>query len=106
MSNDQPHFLARKFQDFQRGSTSYVCPLCKDEPRFSSEQKLYDHRKATHSATELSRDSNEWKDYRAGALKKAYELPPFIRAAVPNRNPRLDATSGQNGECRLTELTR
>ncbi|MCJ1395728.1 hypothetical protein MMC18_008614 [Xylographa bjoerkii] len=72
MNNDKPHFLARKFQDFQRQSAKvFTCPLCAEEIAFSNEQKLSDHATNVHLATlGASRDSQAYKDYLASATSK------------------------------------
>ncbi|MCJ1405804.1 hypothetical protein MMC11_009034, partial [Xylographa trunciseda] len=77
MNNDKPHFLARKIQDFQKSSSSYVCPLCKESPKFSSESRLFEHGKALHAHTLGGvRESQAWQDYIANATSHAKRKHP------------------------------
>ena len=74
MSGDtSSHFLARRFQDFQRQTArGWVCPECADNIAFTAEQKLWDHANGLHrGVVGESRDSPGWKKYLIDASAKS-----------------------------------
>ncbi|MCJ1405751.1 hypothetical protein MMC11_008981, partial [Xylographa trunciseda] len=93
MNNDKPHFLARKFQDFQRQSAKlFTCPLCAEETSFLSDQKLFDHATASHAAVVGgSRDSRAYKEYLATASSKTKQH--HGRKLVPDPSPGISKPS-------------
>lgn len=66
---EQPHFVARKYQEALRHSARpFVCPLCKDEASFATESKLFDHATAQHTMIVIeSREDLVWRDFVAQA---------------------------------------
>ncbi|MCJ1286474.1 hypothetical protein MMC26_005820 [Xylographa opegraphella] len=93
MNNEKPHFLARKFQDFQRQAAKlFVCPLCAEEPSFVSEQKLFDHATAAHRAViGPSRDSRAYHEYLTTATSKTRQQ--HGRRLAPDPSPAMSKPS-------------
>jgi hypothetical protein len=78
--SEQPHFLARKMQDYQRLSArGYVCPTC--DQYFQHEPQLWEHAVALHHL-QVPKDSSSpggveddiRKQLRNEAMEKAYVI--------------------------------
>lgn len=90
----KPHFLARKFQDFQRSAASqgYLCSFCDDG--FQQEPKLWEHAKSLHRHELNINDSGDEQEVRKKFAKSAnermYGIFPPILVGQPLCKPQLD----------------
>ena len=76
MSNESnPHYLARKIQDFQRSTArGYSCPVCAET--FQQEPILWQHAKSSHpdslGYTNVGGEAEARKCFKQQALDRAY----------------------------------
>lgn len=78
MSNE-PHFFARKYQEFQRASAKgYLCPLCPNTENFQLEPKLWEHAKTVHlqelGILQKGEEGDVRKQFRQDASERAYVM--------------------------------
>lgn len=75
--SDKPHFLAGKFQDFQRLSArGFACPICNQS--YQHESKIWEHAQREHLdvlGLDSSADQTEIrKKFRIEAMERAYVI--------------------------------
>jgi len=76
MSNEsKPHYLARKFQDFQRSTArGYICPVCTEA--FQQEPRLWQHAKSLHPDSlgypDVGGEAEARKQFKQQAVDRAY----------------------------------
>ncbi|KAL8871102.1 MAG: hypothetical protein Q9174_002998 [Haloplaca sp. 1 TL-2023] len=82
---EQPHFLQRKFLDYQRSSAikGYVCPYCSET--LSQEPRLWDHAKRVHGNA-LALPQREEGQVRTELRMKAAELA-YVESETSNTGP-------------------
>ncbi|MCJ1393412.1 hypothetical protein MMC18_006286 [Xylographa bjoerkii] len=103
MSHEKPHFLARKFQDFQRQlAKPHLCTLCKDEPIFSGIRKLADHAHVMHpTVIKDGRECTAWKQYVADAVSRETKQKRSINAGQPTSYDSLQASEPSSRKPRM-----